>query len=237
MEKKNTILLTVIAVATLLVAVVGATFAYFTATSAPNDPSNASADATTANIASVNVTSSANQKAYLEYPGGIAVLGAGVQIKKDAASAGSTSTVAYNVNLTYTNETATNLQYTIYRAEKNNEDSIALADLDALCSLSVSNVGGEDQYSYTCTKNAAALAANYGTKVGETGTLTAGQTSQEISVKAESFDLDSEAAINNSYYYYVVVEYPNSGDQNADMGDAITLDLDVTQATVSTAKD
>ena len=31
MEKKNTILLTVIAVATLLVAVVGATFAYFTA--------------------------------------------------------------------------------------------------------------------------------------------------------------------------------------------------------------
>ena len=33
MEKKNTLLLTVIAVATLLVAVVGATFAYFTATS------------------------------------------------------------------------------------------------------------------------------------------------------------------------------------------------------------
>lgn len=32
MEKKNTILLTVIAIATLLVAVVGATFAYFTAT-------------------------------------------------------------------------------------------------------------------------------------------------------------------------------------------------------------
>ena len=31
MEKKNTVLLTVIAVATLLVAVVGATFAYFTA--------------------------------------------------------------------------------------------------------------------------------------------------------------------------------------------------------------
>jgi len=32
MDKKNTMLLTVIAVATLLVAVVGATFAYFTAT-------------------------------------------------------------------------------------------------------------------------------------------------------------------------------------------------------------
>ena len=31
MEKKNTVLLTVIAIATLLVAMVGATFAYFTA--------------------------------------------------------------------------------------------------------------------------------------------------------------------------------------------------------------
>ncbi len=36
MERKNTLLLTVIAVATLLVAVVGATFAYFTATGADN---------------------------------------------------------------------------------------------------------------------------------------------------------------------------------------------------------
>ena len=36
MERKNTILLTVIAIATLLVAVVGATFAYFTATITDN---------------------------------------------------------------------------------------------------------------------------------------------------------------------------------------------------------
>jgi predicted ribosomally synthesized peptide with SipW-like signal peptide len=39
MERKNTILLTVIAVATLLVAVVGATFAYFTATGNVNSQS------------------------------------------------------------------------------------------------------------------------------------------------------------------------------------------------------
>ena len=37
MEKKNTILLTVIAIATLLVAVVGATFAYFTASVSTNE--------------------------------------------------------------------------------------------------------------------------------------------------------------------------------------------------------
>lgn len=41
MEKKNTMLLTVVAVATLLVAVVGATFAYFTATGNVQASSNA----------------------------------------------------------------------------------------------------------------------------------------------------------------------------------------------------
>ncbi len=40
MEKKNTLLLTIIAVATLLVAVVGATFAYFTATGSGSEASN-----------------------------------------------------------------------------------------------------------------------------------------------------------------------------------------------------
>ena len=49
MEKKNTLLLTVIAVATLLVAVVGATFAYFGSfTATVNDKANVSV--TTGNV-------------------------------------------------------------------------------------------------------------------------------------------------------------------------------------------
>ncbi len=47
MEKKNTILLTVIAVATLLVAVVGATFAYFTASVNTTNPDNSETKVTT----------------------------------------------------------------------------------------------------------------------------------------------------------------------------------------------
>lgn len=56
MEKKNTILLTVIAIATLLVAVVGATFAYFTAqvTSDKADKNNQT-NVTTAAFASANM--------------------------------------------------------------------------------------------------------------------------------------------------------------------------------------
>jgi hypothetical protein len=52
MEKKNTILLTVIAIATLLVAVVGATFAYFTATVNTTNKDNATTTVTTKTLAS-----------------------------------------------------------------------------------------------------------------------------------------------------------------------------------------
>jgi hypothetical protein len=52
MEKKNVILLTVLAIATLLTAVVGTTFAYFTATVNGND----TAKATTVSAATLGVT-------------------------------------------------------------------------------------------------------------------------------------------------------------------------------------
>lgn len=54
MDKKNTMLLTVIAVATLLVAVVGATFAYFTATNNATGTTNVST--TTETVGAVTVT-------------------------------------------------------------------------------------------------------------------------------------------------------------------------------------
>jgi hypothetical protein len=52
MEKKNTILLTVIAIATLLVAVVGATFAYFTASITTTNDDNATTTITTQTLVS-----------------------------------------------------------------------------------------------------------------------------------------------------------------------------------------
>lgn len=53
MERKNTILLTVIAIATLLVAVVGATFAYFTATVTTKENDNAGATFNSARLANI----------------------------------------------------------------------------------------------------------------------------------------------------------------------------------------
>ncbi len=61
MDKKNTMLLTVIAVATLLVAVVGATFAYFSVTGTQSATTNVSASA--GKIGAVNVTNDAKEYA------------------------------------------------------------------------------------------------------------------------------------------------------------------------------
>lgn len=64
MDKKNTMLLTVIAVATLLVAVVGATFAYFTAT---NEASGSTtANVTTEAVGTVALSGSAALHLYLD---------------------------------------------------------------------------------------------------------------------------------------------------------------------------
>lgn len=60
MEKKNTILLTVIAVATLLVAVVGATFAYFTAQGGTASQANVTVSTGTAGSSSMGTFTAIN---------------------------------------------------------------------------------------------------------------------------------------------------------------------------------
>lgn len=67
-KKGNTVLLTVIAVATLLVAVVGATFAYFTASVAGNDTAS-SVVVKTAQIGTITYTNGNEVKLDNAYPG------------------------------------------------------------------------------------------------------------------------------------------------------------------------
>lgn len=67
-KKGNTVLLTVIAVATLLVAVVGATFAYFTASVSGNDTAS-SVIVKTAEIGTITYTNGTNLVMENAYPG------------------------------------------------------------------------------------------------------------------------------------------------------------------------
>ncbi len=69
MEKKNVIFLSVIAVATLLTAVIGTTFAYFTANFTTSNAQNATSTVTTKTLSGVTVTLGAPISGNPVYPG------------------------------------------------------------------------------------------------------------------------------------------------------------------------
>lgn len=86
MEKKNTLLLTVIAVATLLVAVVGATFAYFGSFSV--DTNNKVAVNTTTEAASSSTFISKSGTVEMNVPSNMMVKGAGSNLEQAATATG-----------------------------------------------------------------------------------------------------------------------------------------------------
>lgn len=112
MEKKNMVLLTVIAVATLLVAVVGATFAYFTATSTTDDGNETTTSATTAQLATLTWTAEETGRSPQVYPGFKA-------FQAYTLAAGGTGSARYQLTLDATVDPAFksgDVTYSIYKA-------------------------------------------------------------------------------------------------------------------------
>lgn len=97
-KKGNTVLLTVIAVATLLVAVVGATFAYFTASVAGNDTAS-SVVVKTAQIGTITYTNGNEVKLDNAYPGATS------ETKTFTVAADTSATADVNYSLNWTNVT------------------------------------------------------------------------------------------------------------------------------------
>lgn len=111
MEKKNMVLLTVIAVATLLVAVVGATFAYFTATSTTSG-NEKTTSATTAQLATLSWTAEETGRSPQVYPGFKA-------FQAYTLAAGGTGSARYQLKLTANVDPAFksgDVTYSIYKA-------------------------------------------------------------------------------------------------------------------------
>ena len=111
MEKKNMVLLTVIAVATLLVAVVGATFAYFTATSTTSG-NEKTTSATTAQLATLSWTADETGRSPQVYPGFKA-------FQAYTLAAGGTGSARYQLKLTANVDPAFksgDVTYSIYKA-------------------------------------------------------------------------------------------------------------------------
>lgn len=227
MERRNTVLLTVIAVATLLVAVVGATFAYFTATTAAQGSAGTTDVQTTAEVKAVKFEKAQLAgRTYLAYPGGISHFGTQLIISKSADdNSGKEYGVSYNLKLSYTNNTKTAIKYTVY-------ETTSEVAFDAGCTMTpdTSAGNGETRYYYTCTKTAEDIAAAFGTTVLSSGELaadTATNTDIAIDNSGSPFTVDTTGTTAINKYYYVVLEYNNANEsQSDDMGKTVSVTLD-----------
>ena len=232
MERKNTVLLTVIAVATLLVAVVGATFAYFTATNGGNTTVEESANTTTANVGSQNLDmTSVVAGGDMKYPGGILV--AGVEVK-GTVTGDNAYDMSYGIKGTvdvsdWETDENTTLSWTLYKSATKVSTS-PVTD----CTLDTGHLAS-NQYTYG---DSCKLAQGISGTVVKSGTVTLG-TSNEIKVTAaESADnLKLSNVSSNSAqtaYYYLVVTFDDAemtSDQSNNKGKSITVSLSALENT------
>lgn len=235
MEKKNTVLLTVIAVATLLVAVVGATFAYFTATANTDNGTSGTVNTTTANVAGATLEiGSVTGNSYLKYPGGVGYSGVTLNAKKADSD---TSTNNYNLNyqlkLSYKNATNTDLEFEVYKIN-NIADPVCKEHEDS------TSVPGKTIYYYTvadapdsATPNDCTVTTTGGVLVAN-GTLEKGTTaSKDITLAKDGTAVSFDSKTNeDAVTYYLVVKYPNSGsdESTGNMGKEISAQITGTVA-------
>ena len=234
MEKKNTILLTVIAVATLLVAVVGATFAYFTASgSVSGDDSSSTGNINTAQTATIGLTQTdlTGENEDVIYPGTMIAVGLSLApTKTGGTDTNQEYTISYTVSgsvalMDSTGATPTAFKYpvkwSLYQVSASEDTPV---DCDPVVPT---NDGGQTTYKQTCTKAASFTGDTEGAgTLVKTGTIEAGTTTASIN---HSTTIDTDDA---PTYYYLVVEYPNKEtSQNDDRNKVITASLK--QATIS----
>jgi len=218
MEKKNMVLLTVIAVATLLVAVVGATFAYFTATITDNRPDDTNNGTTKVNAGSVAGATVVGT-----------VEGAAGSFEVTDVYPGHKEVAALQVNVTDDNNRSSKVNI-MYDATTNGfpKDSIKLTVYKNETKVSTD---GEENY-FKCEKvtgtagddttfyeNCTVAESTLGTKVKET-LLDTGASSNLV---LATDTITGSAAPGKTVYYYVVAEYVNkdNASQNADFNKAL----------------
>ena len=179
-NKKNTILLTVIAVATLLVAVVGATFAYFTASGAQGTTGNVTVSTGTAASSEFGVIKALNLYADASTfaQGGKDVTGETTgTVKWTAPGATSTTTPSeadrsfcYTAALNITTNTFTvsvanteklnELEFTAKKGEKVLLDKVSLVDFDTKAgktgSINIPTTAGGSEYTHKLIADAGA---------------------------------------------------------------------------------
>ena len=218
MEKKNMVLLTVIAVATLLVAVVGATFAYFTA-SIQNDYNGQGSNGS-ANISSGSVGSNTTVVAEVDgqagsfeatdvYPGHKEVAALKVTVEGDTAQ---------SIDITYS-PTSNNFpdgSITLKVYKGTGTENIGEEGNYFQCESKTGTSGGSQTFYEECSIEESTL----GSQLGTTHNLTQAEAGSTVVLATDS--LTSETGT-----YYVVVEFVNKPGESQDTAQSKTLDGDI----------
>ena len=221
MEKKNMVLLTVIAVATLLVAVVGATFAYFTATvqdTREDGSGKGETKVTAGSIANTTVVSNvSNTAGKFEktgvYPGHIEAAGLSV-----TATHNKEETTNTKINIVYdvtSNEFAKDeIEINVYKSDSD----LSLNNFFNCQHTSSPQDGNVVQFSETCDKEPDALVSElHAEKLTTTQPVKLDTGSKEDIVLATD-TITTTDTVAKTVNYYVVVQFKNnSSDQNASM--------------------
>ena len=222
MEKKNMILLTVIAVATLLVAVVGATFAYFTA-SIQNDYNGQGSNGS-ANISSGSVGSNTTVVAEVDgqagsfeatdvYPGHKEVAALKVTV---------TGSSAQKIDITYTPSENTfpddNIVVKVYKS--GGSVDIGEGGNYFNCQKQTGTEGDTQTFFEKCDDTESGL----GTPLG-THNLTQSDVGQTIVIGQDTITGVEDPG--TTQVYYVVVEFVNKDSEAQDTAQSKTLDGDI----------
>ena len=214
MEKKNMVLLTVIAVATLLVAVVGATFAYFTASVTTTNDANKTTTITAKSLATASFDYGSNLTADAVFPGYKGVRKLSVKGAGDAGSQPIAAQLVIEASKPAGSGFASTVGYTVYKAAKTTDDIINCPAQGEPTSTVVDGVAR-----YTAEVTCTGLDSTALTQVA-TGSVNFGGTITAI----DPISITVLPSTND--VYYVVFDYAETGlSQNADMGQSFSFDL------------
>ncbi len=210
------VLLTVIAVATLLVAVVGATFAYFTAsvqTASGMDENTGNTNITTGKVANTTVVNNVDGAAgsftaTQVFPGHKEVAALQVTANGDQ---GAKTGVQFRYTVTE-NGLGDNVNVYLYKSATKIETTANYFECNQVATPVEGSATGEVRYTETCQDK------SVGTLVKKT-TLTGG--AQNVVLGTDTI-VNATANTDETMYYYVVVEFAN---KDIDQGSAMNATL------------
>ncbi len=215
--------------ATLLVAVVGATFAYFTATATGGDKGGSEVSVGTAKVSNVNVTASPESITNFEtiYPGVWLAAGVGVKAEYEGDHDNDykvTYTLNGSIDLSALKQKNSTSSFT-YNIYKVTGDAVTEPVTD--CAVSTSGTSGLEMSVNSCALDTNLKDTNKLFETDQTLDITT-DSDGKFEITKEGLELDVEEIGAAGVHYYLILKYandPGSNQATTDQGKDIKLQL------------